>query len=829
MTLGALYALELLYLLLNLGTRIECEGSENNTHIYGVNRPTLSCLFEVLVREDTPVGDIIFTFPHDQIIRTSNMSYETSTVSSYSSDVPPARRTIQIVDGNTNERFTVDSETGDVSVQGYLDRDIIHEYILVIVIKNSQEESHSRCSLKITLEDVEGWPPYYNETCEMPTRRPRKGLDMAVEIFFGKTKVPLETFEPRINATNFKEDSNNDECMLTMFMPIRPRYGVMNFSLRVSDVEMKWESASGLIANYTIYSQKADFPPDALYDDHWFNKAEYGSINVNQTYALLKVDFKNVNTKAPPMPMHVTFYKGIRTLISTHVWIDYIGCPEGKYGMIKCDKVCICMNDGDCNLFNGACRCKPGWYGPACDIPKPMVEIFPKQQYVEYGTITILTCKTHNIESPEENKWIRNITWSLNNEYLSHPPLNHTKDGFFTDEHKVGISVLQIKGGVSEKTTGQYECSVTDKYNSVYVASATVATVCPTNLFGRYCNLSCDCVPGSSTSCDRYFGCVCNTGWTGRHCHIDLVSPKFDGCPQEITKVIRDEDTETNVTWQVPTVSDNSDNVTVQNNYAPGSVFPIGTTEVKYTAIDSANNTDTCQFRVKVIKQRKLHLGLIIGIAIACLVFVIPVCFYLGYRYRLQMYLLLTTDIDDFEDDGDKEYDAFVLYSSKDGDFAEDIMERIERNGKYKQLLHHRDFIAGKAIFDNIEDSFDNSRAAILVISPNFLESGTCEQEARIALDNWINRRQKLIPIVKGNIEHTNHCQVIKRIIKFITYIKWPEYGSKKEENTFWMELENALDKNMQKQTRMGLFKKALLTLFRCRGKKYSSVPNHVL
>ncbi|XP_070538369.1 toll-like receptor 4 [Ptychodera flava] len=341
--------------------------------------------------------------------------------------------------------------------------------------------------------------------------------------------------------------------------------------------------------------------------------------------------------------------------------------------------------------------------------------------------------------------------------------------------------------------------------------------------------MSCECVPGSTTSCDRYLGCMCTTGWSGRHCHIDLVPPTFDGCPQEITKVIRDEETDTNVTWQVPTVSDNSDNVIVQNNYAPGSVFHIGTTEVKYTAIDSANNTDTCQFKVNVMNHEELRVSVVVLSVIACLVFIIPLCVYLGYRYRLQLYLLLRVEVDDFDDGGDKDYDAFVLYSSKDGDFAEDIMKRLERNGKYKLLLHHRNFIAGKSVLDNIEDSFDNSRAAILVISPNFLESSTCEHEARIALDNWINRRQKLIPIVKGNIEQANHSQIIKRIVKFITYIPWPENGSPKEEDRFWIELENALEKRVQKNSGIDLFRRALVSLSRCCGRVYSRVPNHVV
>ncbi|XP_070537469.1 uncharacterized protein [Ptychodera flava] len=470
-------ALELLFLLLKTGTGIIFEGSGKNIHRRGENERTLSCSFEVRIREDTPVGDVIFAFPHDQSVRTSNTINETSgSARNYSSVSPTfASAFVQITDGNKNERFTVDSETGNISVQGYLDRDIEPEYILVIVMKNYQDDSHTRCTLKVILEDVEGWPLYYNETCEMPTREPRQGLDMPIAFYFGKAKLPLEVISPRINYEDFKTDSDNDKCRFTVFAHVRTSYPFMNFKIQVSDGEIKVKSSGGLEINTSVYLEKANFPPNALYDNRWFNRTDYAGIKAFP-HALLKVDFNNINTKYSSIPMHVTIYGAGKKVLSTDVLIDYIGCPVGKYGM-RCEKLCICKNDADCSVFNGACNCKPGWYGPSCDIPKPVVEILPKQLYVEYGTVAFLTCKIHNVALPEENnEWMNRISWSLNNEYLNHHSLNATKHDFFIDEHTMGISVLQIQGGVSGKTTGQYGCEVTDKYNNVYVASSTVAT-----------------------------------------------------------------------------------------------------------------------------------------------------------------------------------------------------------------------------------------------------------------------------------------------------------------------------------------------------------------
>ncbi|XP_070563509.1 toll-like receptor 4 [Ptychodera flava] len=370
----------------------------------------------------------------------------------------------------------------------------------------------------------------------------------------------------------------------------------------------------------------------------------------------------------------------------------------------------------------------------------------------------------------------------------------------------LGISILQTERGVTEKTAGHYKCEATDEYNNLFVATATVTTKCPENVFGQYCNISCDCAPAWSASCHRYRGCVCYPGFSGKHCEIDTTPPIFKECPQDMTNFVKDDGNlkATNVTWIVPTVKDNSENVTLYSNYTPGDVFQIGTTVVQYTALDSAKNTAYCTFKVNVLYGSPSRTSLIIGILVLC-----------------------TCDMDaDYSNDG-KDCDAFVLFSSRDVDFAETIAEHLEGNGTYRLLLHHRDFIGGKAIFDNIEDCFETSRSSILVISPNFLESGMCEHEARIALDNWINRRQRLIPIVKGDIKLVNDSKVIKRIVGLINYIQWPKNGSDKEEEMFWKKLEKALKMNVRKQSRIGLIKRCMLTLCRGLKKGYSRVPNN--
>ena len=59
----------------------------------------------------------------------------------------------------------------------------------------------------------------------------------------------------------------------------------------------------------------------------------------------------------------------------------------------------------------------------------------------------------------------------------------------------------------------------------------------------------------------------------------------------------------TDVTWEEPLFSDNSgDEVRVQRSHAPG-LFPMGKTEVVYTAYDKSGNSIACTLKINVIRR----------------------------------------------------------------------------------------------------------------------------------------------------------------------------------------------------------------------------------
>ncbi|XP_070538388.1 cadherin-related tumor suppressor-like [Ptychodera flava] len=160
----------------NIVYDIACERTVNHAHSDVGGQMDLPCSYEVIVREDTPVGEVIFTLPRKQSDAIGSTTSETSIYRNSSSNVHPVFESIRLADGNKNERFRVESETGDISVQGYLDHDIDSEYVLQILLQTSQNKSHSTCTVKTIIEDVQGWPLFYNETCAMPTRKQEKGV-----------------------------------------------------------------------------------------------------------------------------------------------------------------------------------------------------------------------------------------------------------------------------------------------------------------------------------------------------------------------------------------------------------------------------------------------------------------------------------------------------------------------------------------------------------------------------------------------------------------------------------------------------------------------------
>ena len=80
-------------------------------------------------------------------------------------------------------------------------------------------------------------------------------------------------------------------------------------------------------------------------------------------------------------------------------------------------------------------------------------------------------------------------------------------------------------------------------------------------------------------------------------------------------------------------------------------------------------------------------------------------------------------------------YDAFISYSNTEEDrtwvhFT--LVPELEKKYGFKLYIHHRDFIGGRDIADNIEDAIRQSRKVVGVISPDFMTSNWCCTEMQM-------------------------------------------------------------------------------------------------
>jgi large repetitive protein len=79
----------------------------------------------------------------------------------------------------------------------------------------------------------------------------------------------------------------------------------------------------------------------------------------------------------------------------------------------------------------------------------------------------------------------------------------------------------------------------------------------------------------------------------------DVTPPAFSNCVSEDVIVDAGSNCTGIASWTPPTAEDNC-SVTVASNYSPGDEFPVGITQIIYTATDGSGNTATCSFRVVV-------------------------------------------------------------------------------------------------------------------------------------------------------------------------------------------------------------------------------------
>jgi len=100
-------------------------------------------------------------------------------------------------------------------------------------------------------------------------------------------------------------------------------------------------------------------------------------------------------------------------------------------------------------------------------------------------------------------------------------------------------------------------------------------------------------------------------------------------------------------------------------------------------------------------------------------------------------------------------YDAFISYRHQEPDktFARDMLARLEAAG-LKVAIDERDFAPNEQFLPEMERCVKESRFTLAVISPRYLGSGNCLEEAVICkvLDMG-ERKRRLVPLIIEKVE----------------------------------------------------------------------------
>ena len=151
------------------------------------------------------------------------------------------------------------------------------------------------------------------------------------------------------------------------------------------------------------------------------------------------------------------------------------------------------------------------------------------------------------------------------------------------------------------------------------------------------------------------------------------------------------------------------------------------------------------------------------------------------YKYHREVKVFMYTHFNwhpydriDTDSDPNKIYDAFLSFSGNDFDWVVNTLQkRLENHDPpYKLCFHHRDFLIGAPIVENIFKSVDQSKRMLAVLSSSYAQSDWCLMEFREAHRKVLEDRMKyLIVILFDDVDTTELDEELKLYLRTNTYL----------------------------------------------------------
>nr|UCK81505.1 Toll-like receptor 6 [Arenicola marina] len=141
-------------------------------------------------------------------------------------------------------------------------------------------------------------------------------------------------------------------------------------------------------------------------------------------------------------------------------------------------------------------------------------------------------------------------------------------------------------------------------------------------------------------------------------------------------------------------------------------------------------------------------------------------------------------------------YDVFVGYCEDDVSWVKNVLapalEEGDEEPKLKLCMHHRDFLPGELIEENILKNMKASRKTMLILSRGFARSGWCKFETYMTRALSFEQGRDLAVIVKREeVPYQELCTSLRTQLLRYTYLEWPSNPEKQP--AFWKKLRQAL------------------------------------
>jgi len=202
-------------------------------------------------------------------------------------------------------------------------------------------------------------------------------------------------------------------------------------------------------------------------------------------------------------------------------------------------------------------------------------------------------------------------------------------------------------------------------------------------------------------------------------------------------------------------------------------------------------------------KNCSSYTSLIIGIIFAISLTSIVLVGGLVYRFRWKMrywYYMTKSRIVGYnrlEQNEDRQlfqYEAFIAYADDLTEFVNEVVENLEVRCNINLCFHHRNFLAGVDIAENITNAIHNSRKTVIILSRSFLKSYWCMFEFNMARMESIYSRggeNAMFVLMYENIPARDIPLSMMDILVTKAYIEYP--NNTEGRLIFWKNLEDAL------------------------------------